>query len=241
MSDTTRGAASDPVSPTDATSNVAPGALANGAPIPDLAHTPEVNYPAAPWRMSGQFWAGVFRGTVAARLPGSLKPLGGPYWRVLALVRYRAGTLAYDELLFGAPARHGLRVGVYVEGLWVDSVASLWGGRRIWGLPKLLARFTWEDGLCQITDHAGPIVTLSVNQRPSHLPPLPLTTAGIGRLGDRWAFVSTPMWARLGAAHMRARDWSPRFAATAGTLSERPWLALMANPMRVRFPAPTLA
>jgi len=241
MSDITRNVASDQALASDAPLGAESGAQPDAAALPDLAHTPEADYPAAPWRMSGQFWAGVFRGTVAAQLPGDLQPLGSRYWRVVALIRYQAGTLVYDELLFGTPARHDLRMGVYVEGLWVDSATSLWGGRRIWGLPKLLARFTWDGGVCHIADHDGPIVTLSVNQRPSPMPSLPLTTAGIGRLGDDWAFVYTPMRARLGAARMRAYDWSPRFATTAGALGERPWLGLMANPMRVSFPAPTLA
>ncbi len=212
----------------------------NPSNLAELGEPAETPYPPAPWRMSGQFWAGVFTASRPARLPGGLKPLGSARWRVLALVRYREGTLRYDELLFGAPARHGLRVGVYVEGIWVDSVPSLWGGRRIWGLSKQLARFTWVGDTCQITDALGPIVTLRVNRRPSWAPPLPLITAGIGRLGDQWAFVSTPMWARLGAAGMRVVEWSPRFAETAGGLGKHPWLAMKAAPMCVRFPPPTL-
>src|SRR5579862_4612423 len=87
----------------------------------DLGEPAEAPYPPAPWRMRGQFWAGVFTATLPARLPRDLKPFGIACWRVLALVRYREGTLSYDELLFGTPARHGLRIGVYVEGLWVNS------------------------------------------------------------------------------------------------------------------------
>lgn len=224
--------------------------LANVDTLSDLSNLPtyaelgepaEAAYPPAPWQMRGRSWAGVFTASQSARLPGDLKPLGSARWRALALVCYREGTLSYNELVYGTPARHGLRAGLYVEGIWVDSVPSLWGGRRIWGLHKRLARFVWDGDSCQISDAQGPIVTMMVNGRPSRLPMLPAILAGIGRLGDQWTFLCAPMWARLGVAGMRVSEWSPRFLETAGALGERPWLAVRAAPMRVRFPAPTLA
>src|SRR5262249_12792200 len=103
-------------------------------------------FPPAPWHAHGRCSAGVFRADTPAALPSRLRPLLDPCWRIVVLVRYEArSTLCYDELLIGPLARCGLRFGIYVEHIYVDSIPSLWGGREIWGLPKRLASFTWDD------------------------------------------------------------------------------------------------
>jgi len=201
---------------------------------------PEIPYPAAPWRMRGQFWIGVFKADTPAALPSAPARLAqflDPHLRVVALMRYLEGTLRYDELLIGSLARVGWQVGMYIDYLYVDSVASLWGGRRIWGLPKELASFTWAGNACRIADERGPIVSLTLNRRDAWAPPLPLTSRGIGRVDGHWAFIATPLWARLGVAEMRLRDWSPRFSYR---LPERPRLAFAGKPVVVTFPPPRL-
>ncbi len=200
---------------------------------------PEIPYPPAPWHANAQLWAGFFRADAPAMLPMGLSPLIGARSRVIALIRYLAGsTLVYDELLMGTPARVGLHVGVYVEYLYVDSVASLWGGRRIWGLPKELATFTWNGETCRVADSAGmSLVTLHVNRRDSALPPLPAATIGIGQLHDSWAFITAPMWARFGRPGLRVVDWSSRYPYR---VAEKPRIALAAKSARVTFRPPVL-
>jgi Acetoacetate decarboxylase (ADC) len=204
-----------------------------------LALPPEIPYPPAPWHANAQLWLGLFQADTPAVLPAGLAPLIGTRARVIALVRYLEGsTLVYDELLIGTPAHAGIRPGVYVEYLYVNSVASLWGGRRLWGLPKELARFTWEGEECFVTDSAGDLlVTLRVNRSHVALPPLPAAVVGIGQLHNSWAFITAPMWARFGRPGLRVIAWSARYPYS---IEDRPRFALAAKSARVTFPPPTL-
>lgn len=204
-----------------------------------LAIPPEIPYPPAPWHATGQLWVGLFQADAPAALPIGLTPLIGSRARVIALIRYLDGsTLVYDELLIGTPARADLRPGIYIEYLYVDSVASLWGGRRIWGLPKELATFTWHGETCQIADSAGePLVTLHVNRNASVLPPLPAAVVGIGQLHNSWAFITAPMWARFGRPDLRITEWSSRYPYRVG---KKPRLALAAKAAHMTFPPPSV-
>lgn len=197
---------------------------------------PETPYPPAPWRAQARFWVGLFRNDQPASLPAGLRPLVGARLRVVALARYLPGsTLAYDELIVATPARLGARPGLYVEYIWVNSLASLWGGRRIWGLPKQMANFEWSEAGVRISDAAGsPLMTLAVDRDPSAFgPALPLAVASIGRLGAAWAYSVFPMRLRLGRAEMRLRDLSPRFGFTLGA---RPIFSAASHDCRVTFP-----
>ncbi len=201
-----------------------------------LVTPPETPYPSAPWRAQAQCWLGLFRSDRPARLPAGLRPLLGARTRVVALARYLPGsTLIYDELIVATPALLGARPGLYVEYIWVDSLASLWGGRRLWGLPKELAEFAWSERAVRISDAAGPLMTLELDRGsgPARGPTLPGATASIGRLGDAWAYSVFPLRARLSRASLRLRDLSPRLGFT---LSERPLLAAAVRECRVTFP-----
>ncbi|HEY7848456.1 MAG TPA: acetoacetate decarboxylase family protein [Ktedonobacterales bacterium] len=208
-----------------------------------LLTPPETPYPPAPWRAYAQCWLGLFRSDRPATLPAGLHPLLGARARVVALVRYLPGsTLVYDELIIATPALLGARPGLAVEYIWVDSLASLWGGRRIWGLPKELADFTWSERSVRVSDGAGPLMTLDVARSDAARggPALPLATASIGRLGGAWAYSVFPLRARLGhlgRADLRLHDLSPRFGFT---LSERRLLAAAARDCRISFPAARL-
>lgn len=206
----------------------------------DAELPPLVPFPAAPWHARGRCWAGIFRADTPATLPPPLKPLLDARWRVLALVRYEAGsTLCYDELLIGPLARHDLHCGIYVEHIYVDSVPSLWGGHTIWGLPKRLATFTWQDSHCRIADEAGTIATLRLDTRPAKLPIYaPFVAPAFGLLQGRPAQLVAPILARLGRSGMQVEEWSPRFAYC---LPARPFLSVAAKPFCARFPAPVLA
>src|SRR5262245_13658290 len=196
-----------------------------------------VPYPPAPWHARGRCWAGAFRADTPAALPSGLKPLLGSRWRVLVLVRYEAGsTLRYDELLVGPLTRCGMRAGIYVEHIYVDSVASLRGGQEIWGLPKRLATFTWQDGQCSVADSDGTIAVLRLDVRPTTLPIyLPLVAPAFGHPQAGLAQLVAPVLARLGHSRLRLEAWSPRFAYR---LPHRPLLSVAAQPFRARFPEP---
>lgn len=204
----------------------------------EMSLVPETPYPPAPWSATSQYWAGLFHADKPTRLPSGLSPLLGSQARVVAMVRYLpSSTLVYDELIIAVPVLLGWRPGLYIDHIWVDSLASLWGGRRIWGLPKNLADFIWTENGVTVTDSAGLIVKLTLNRRPARGLALPFAIAGIGRLDAHWAWGFAPMRARFGAAGLRIETMSPRFGFR---LSARPSLAVASRECHVTFPKPTL-
>jgi hypothetical protein len=86
---------------------------------------------------------------LAARIPRRLTPArrGGRTLVGTAWVDYGPGSvLTYRELLVAVPVLHVRRPGICVTDIWVDSPASLAGGRALWGIPKDLATFPAFDG-----------------------------------------------------------------------------------------------
>lgn len=119
-----------------------------------------VAYPAAPWNMVGSLWLSLFR---VRHDVDELRP-AGVYGA--AFVSYEEGSpLTYSELLVARPVRsdrHGRRV--TITDIWVDSPASVAGGRELWAIPKELCDFGLE------TSHTGPVArtdwSASVARRP---------------------------------------------------------------------------
>lgn len=90
-------------------------------------------YPVAPWRMHGQLWCSLFR------VPRSSDQPAGTYG--VALVRYeQPSPLTYAELLVAHAVSSPVR-GVSIDQIWVDSPASMAGGRELWAIPKKLCDF----------------------------------------------------------------------------------------------------
>ncbi len=106
-----------------------------------------VVYPAAPWHMVGSLWLSLFR---LNRGVDETRP-AGIYGA--AFVSYEEGSpLTYSELLVARPVgseRHGRRV--TITDIWVDSPASVAGGRELWAIPKDLCDFSLE------TTRTGPL------------------------------------------------------------------------------------
>jgi Acetoacetate decarboxylase (ADC) len=203
-----------------------------------LQEIEEVPYPPAPWKCSGQMWTGIFKSHVPRPLPGEFKHLLAPHLFVVSLIRYLDGTLRYDELLFSTPARLGARLGTYVTDIWVNDLASLWGGRRIWGLPKNLANFNWDGSIVQITDDHGLIAKISVDMRPARLPLIWMPAPGFGRLGQAWTYYVGSLWAHLGKAGMQIVEWPARFAALQ---NNKPTFSFGAKPfVEMQVPSPKI-
>ncbi|CAA9227896.1 MAG: FIG00570072: hypothetical protein [uncultured Chloroflexia bacterium] len=112
-------------------------------------------YPSAPWHLQGHAICSSYlldiprvmapfppELSVVPVLPG--KTLGGIYLAV-----YEAGSvLEYHELIaVSALVRYRRKLGAWVSHIYVDNSYSVAGGREIWGLPKQLAEFTWDDPL----------------------------------------------------------------------------------------------
>ena len=108
----------------------------------------KVAYPAAPWNMVGSLWLSLFK---VADDVDTLRPRG-VYGA--AFVSYEEGSpLTYSELLVARPLAKGDDKGrkVTITDIWVDSAASVAGGRELWGIPKGLCDFDLE------TSHRGPL------------------------------------------------------------------------------------
>lgn len=107
----------------------------------------DVSYPDQPWDLHGDAAAGVFL-VPLHDLPSSPPPGFRPV-RILgravvmtAFFRYREPSpLTYGEIMATVLVRRGLRLRVFIPQIWVDSPASLAGGRDLWAIPKDLAEF----------------------------------------------------------------------------------------------------
>jgi hypothetical protein len=201
--------------------------------------TERTDYPPAPWRFRGKFWAGVFKTSSTIELPPGLKPMLNRRWLVVMLIRYLEGTLQYDELAFGVLARWKGYAGLYVPYIWVNDLASLRGGREIWGVPKVMADFAWErndESRVCISDQEGPILALELADG-GWLPPAWLMMSGIGQVANHWAYGVSRMRAGLRRTNLRIAHWSDRFP---WQVSDNPLFRIAASEFRAIFPAPKL-
>jgi hypothetical protein len=101
-----------------------------------------VPFPSPPWQLRARAWVSVFAVRSAGREggagPGTGRSAG---LHAAAFVDYQAGgVLAYHELLVARVVRHGRHPAVRITDIWVDSAASLAGGRSLWAIPKQAAR-----------------------------------------------------------------------------------------------------
>ncbi len=168
---------------------------------------PEVTYPAAPWQLVGSLWLTLFRvrERVDAQRPAGLYGA--------AFVSYEEGSpLTYGELLVARPlvtAEHGRRV--TITDIWVDSPASVAGGRELWAIPKQLGDLEHEAA------YAGPTATTSWAARDGDRPIASARFRDVSRLAPRLPF-------RAGLWHPGLPDTGeePRTAAVRGTSKALP-------------------
>lgn len=148
----------------------------------------KVAYPAAPWQMVGSMWLTVFRLT---RDVDATRP-AGIYGA--AFVSYEEGSpLTYGELLVARALRKGegpsdgspmpgAGRGVTITDIWVDSPASVAGGRELWAIPKGLCDFDYE------TSRRGPLSTAEWSASLGRSPIASATFRDVSRLAPRLPF-----------------------------------------------------
>jgi hypothetical protein len=152
----------------------------------------DVSYPAAPWQMVGSLWLTLFK----VREPvDELRP-AGVYGA--AFVSYEEGSpLTYRELLVARPLStdaYGRRV--TITDIWVDSPASVAGGRELWAIPKGLCDFTFESS------HTGPLTTTEWSARLGRTPIASARFRDVSRAALRLPF--------------KGGTWQPGIEDTAG-------------------------
>lgn len=149
-----------------------------------------VSYPPAPWAMVGQLWLSVFR---LRDDVDDLRP-AGTYGA--AFVSYEPGSpLTYSELLVArlvSPAEHGRCASI--TDIWVDSPASMAGGRDLWAIPKDLCDFDLESV------HRGPLSTTEWAASRERQPIASATFTDLSRAAPRAPF--------------RGTTWQPGIAET---------------------------
>lgn len=137
-----------------------------------------ISYPAAPWHMVGSLWLTLFR--IRAEVD-DLRP-AGIYGA--AFVSYEEGSpLTYSEFLVARLVdsdQGGRRVSI--TDIWVDSPASVAGGRELWAIPKGLADFTL------VAEHRGPFSTTEWSTTQGRTPIASATFRDVSRAAIRLPF-----------------------------------------------------
>ncbi|SHF47402.1 Acetoacetate decarboxylase (ADC) [Jatrophihabitans endophyticus] len=187
-------------------------------------------YPSEPWDLRGRLDLSLFL-VPAADLPDDL-PDG---WRAVRLARWAVvatawvryeppGVLSYREVMAVVLARRGARVRPTIVRIWVDSEASLAGGRALWGIPKQLASFDFTGDARAARDDDGRITAGTVRDRLRLPGRWPVRFSIVQQLDD--APTTSPVRARGGLTVTTTR----LAAAPAGPLAflagHRPWLSL---------------
>jgi hypothetical protein len=193
----------------------------------------EVTYPPGPWQLGGTMDVSVWRvppsdlpRSLDLALPDGAAPVvvGGQSLVGTAFVRYEpGGVLAYDELLSAVLVRQGRRPRITVPDIWVDSPASLAGGRELWGIPKLLASFERSPGrrgtTWQATSEAAGAEDTTV---------LAELEVRAGRVLPGWRRLPLPMTQRLGEVEITS---SARSLARV-RLARHAWRFPVGSPLR---------
>ncbi len=122
-----------------------------------------MSYPREPWHLRGQLHLTAWRLPVddLPVLPPRVLPvqLGRSALVGTAWVIYEpGGVLSCRELLAAVLVRAGARPQVSITHVWVDSEASLRGGRELWGMPKELASFRIDGAEYTAHTRAGELI-----------------------------------------------------------------------------------
>lgn len=204
-------------------------------------------YPSAPWSLNGLALTTLHLldvDRVRSHVPSELsivqvlpgKTLGTVYFSA-----YTAGSvLEYNELIV-APAllAHGGKVGAWVSHIYVNNADSVAGGRKIWGLPKELAEFTWSTSAVRVYQPGQELCSLSFQptwlQLPKELQPS-LSGAVFTKLGEALAWFAPQFQAQPSviSGHLTVPETSPFHTLDLG----QPFLALSASELKLVVKSP---
>lgn len=204
-----------------------------------------MSYPAPPWKLRGtavQTLHLVDIDRVRSQIPPELdivpvlpgKTLGGVY-----LATYTAGSsLEYHELIVVAAivARRG-KIGPWISHIYVDNPDSVAGGREIWGLPKELAEFTWNEQTSLIRVTQGGITLCQLtHQPPFRLWSQPIAAVSFGKQAEHLLWFAAQAHLHLGwlKAEVQIDSDSPFSILGLG----QPWLAFYGGDLHLTVKPP---
>lgn len=206
----------------------------------------DVSYPPEPWDLHGRSLVSAF--LVPAReappVPAGLRPLrllGRVVVAAAWVVYEEPSPLTYRELMTTVLVREGWRPRVCITHIWVDSPASVAGGRELWAIPKDLADFSvpgsGTDGAYDMrlrTAEVAATATRGVRRLPIRLP-LRFRIAQDGVVHGRPGLTVSPVSLSSPIGVGRA-SWRVDPAGPVGFLAgRRPLLTLAALRFRMRF------
>ncbi len=198
-------------------------------------------YPPPPWRLRGD--VALVGAPVRADRPGApggatVRAIGGWTLGGLLLARYGVqATLPYHELIvFSGLATAGGRAGFVVSHIYVDSEASMQGGREIWGLPKELAAFRWSAREVVVEQDGRRLVRARLRRRGGRVP-VPLLAPAFGARGGRALLAVGTGVLRRGAPVLASLD-VPASSPFAGLGLGGTRAGVAGEGLDLRFPAP---
>ncbi|WP_370961494.1 acetoacetate decarboxylase family protein [Amycolatopsis sp. cg9] len=198
-------------------------------------------YPPQPWHLTADARVSIWR-VPPSRLP-SLPPGAAPLLVAgqasvfTAWIDYTPpGQLAYHELL-AAVSIKARRVSCSITEIWVDSEASMAGGRELWAIPKGLATLDFTSGPTFTATAATSgdwIATAAFKRRPG----LPLRVpTSFEVVQERDGLLRTPVGAKIRPRPASA-DWSFNPDGPLGYLDgRRPVASLELPGSQLRFGA----
>lgn len=202
-------------------------------------------YPQTPWTLQGYAVATLHLidiERVRSLIPQALdiisvfpgKTLGGVY-----LSNYGSGSvLEYSELIVVAAAvTHSGKIGGWVSHIYVDNPDSVAGGREIWGLPKELAKFTWEKNSVSV-QQSDRLCTLNYNPSFSIGWKPRLGASSFSSKNSDLLSFAFEVEAQFGLAN--AQLTVPTTSPFADLITGQPWLAISATQMQLKVAAPTV-
>ena len=204
-----------------------------------------MTYPQAPWTLQGYAFQTLqlldvdrvrllipFELNIISVLPG--KTLGGVY-----LSYYGTGSvLKYSELIAIAGfVSYAGKFGGWVSHIYVDNSDSVAGGREIWGLPKELAEFNWQDNRVTVRQGNRILCHFNYNQQ-SFGWKQQLGASSFSTLGSNLLIFPAELEARLGlvSSKLEIPVESPFAKLNIG----QPLLTVHAEHMRLKVDAPAV-
>ena len=201
-------------------------------------------WPTEPWDLHGRGWLTLWTA------PRSAVPLPPPdvvplslFGRVLvvsAFVDYQPpGVLAYHEVMAAVLVRRKARLGLSILDILVDDSTSQRGARALWGIPKLLAGFTFstEPHLDATAHDNGDVIAAATEtRRSSRAFPVRLTTSVWQTLHGGTHRTALHTSARVSLTRLR---WRITPDGELGWLqAARPRLHLAVSTLHMRFGSP---
>lgn len=193
-------------------------------------------YPDEPWDLHGHAFTGMWL------VPKDVAPpphyAGTPQIRLFgrtivmaAFFRYDdPSPLTYDEIMATQLVRQGVRPRVSITHIWVDSEASMHGGRELWAIPKGMNEFERTTDRSYRAVGIGTLQLGRIRMLPFRLP------IGFRLAQDRaGARVVSPVRGRVKLGVAKG-DWSFDPDGPLGFLSgRRPLLTLAIRPFHILF------